>query len=536
MNFESLGLIEPILKALQKEGYEKPTPIQEQAIPIVLNGRDLLGCAQTGTGKTAAFALPVIQLLHKKQQPNSGKRVIQALVLTPTRELAIQIEESFKAYGNFTKLQNLVIFGGVGQFPQTQALKRGVDVLIATPGRLLDLMNQGFIDLRDLEIFILDEADRMLDMGFIHDVKKVIAKLPQKRQSLFFSATMPPEIQRLSATILTNPLKVEVTPPATTAEKINQSIYYLDKAEKKSMLLHVLSDHTIERALVFTRTKHGANKVVKDLQSKGITAEAIHGNKSQSARQQALKNFKNKATRVLVATDIAARGIDVDDLTHVINYEIPNVPETYVHRIGRTGRAGASGIAISFCEAEEVSYIKDIQKLTGLMIPHGEDRGQIPMPSFDITKGLPAPPEHSGRGQRQGQRHKGPKPAGDRKQGQPKGQSSQRSDNRSGDNRNNDNRRNDNRNNDNRRNDTRNSAGRNGESRNADNRGGDNRNNDNRRNNNRSGNNRNNDNRRKNDRQGGQPKTEQTNTSSSSPSESTPAKKGWGSFFKRFRS
>jgi ATP-dependent RNA helicase RhlE len=419
-------------------------------------------------------------------------------------------------------------------------------VLIATPGRLLDLMNQGFIDLRQLEIFILDEADRMLDMGFIHDVKKVIVKLPATRQSLFFSATMPPEIQRLSATILTNPKKVEVTPPATTAEKINQSIYYLDKAEKKSMLLHVLSDHTIERALVFTRTKHGANKVVKDLQSKGITAEAIHGNKSQSARQQALKNFKNKATRVLVATDIAARGIDVDDLTHVINYEIPNVSETYVHRIGRTGRAGASGIAISFCEAEEVSYIKDIQKLTGLIIPHGEDRGQVPMPSFDINKGLPAPPEHSGRGQRQGQRHKGPKPAGDRKQGQPKGQSSQGSDNRSGDNRKNDNRRNDNRNNDsrnndNRCNDNRTSGGRNGESRNADNRsgdnrGGDNRNNDNRRTNNRNGNNRNNDNRRKNDRQGGQPKTEQANTSSSSPSENAPAKKGWGSFFKRFRS
>ena len=436
MNFESLGLIEPILKALQKEGYEKPTPIQEQAIPIVLNGRDLLGCAQTGTGKTAAFALPVIQLLHQKHQPQNGKRVIQALVLTPTRELAIQIEESFKAYGNFTKLQNLVIFGGVGQFPQTQALKRGVDVLIATPGRLLDLMNQGFVDLKHLEIFILDEADRMLDMGFIHDVKKVIAKLPQKRQSLFFSATMPPEIQKLSSTILTNPLKVEVTPPATTAEKINQSIYYLDKADKKTMLLHVLSDHTIERALVFTRTKHGANKVVKDLQSKGITAEAIHGNKSQNARQLALKNFKNKATRVLVATDIAARGIDVDDLTHVINYEIPNVAETYVHRIGRTGRAGASGIAISFCEAEEVSYIKDIQKLTGLIIPHGEDRGQLPKPSFDITKGVPAPPEHSGRGQRQGQgqRHGAPRQGGGggggRKPNNHRGQHSRSNDNR----------------------------------------------------------------------------------------------------------
>jgi ATP-dependent RNA helicase RhlE len=535
MNFESLGLIEPILKALQKEGYEKPTPIQEQAIPIVLNGRDLLGCAQTGTGKTAAFALPVIQLLHQKQQPQNGKRVIQALVLTPTRELAIQIEESFKAYGNFTKLQNLVIFGGVGQFPQTQALKRGVDVLIATPGRLLDLMNQGFIDLRHLEIFILDEADRMLDMGFIHDVKKVIAKLPQKRQSLFFSATMPPEIQRLSATILTNPLKVEVTPPATTAEKINQSIYYLDKADKKTMLFHVLSDHTIERALVFTRTKHGANKVVKDLQSKGITAEAIHGNKSQNARQLALKNFKNKATRVLVATDIAARGIDVDDLTHVINYEIPNVPETYVHRIGRTGRAGASGIAISFCEAEEVSYIKDIQKLTGVIIPQGENRGQLPGPSFDITRGVPAPPEHSGRGQRQGGQRQGgqrqgqgqrqggqrqggqrqgtPKSGGDRRAGNNQGADSRGSDNRTGDNRN-------------------------GEKRsNNSNRSSDNRNNDNRRSDNRNSNSRSGENRRNNERQGNKPKGEQANaTPASGQGESTPKQKSWGSFFKRFRS
>jgi ATP-dependent RNA helicase RhlE len=434
MNFESLGLIEPLLKALHQEGYEKPTPIQQQAIPIVLKGTDLLGCAQTGTGKTAAFALPVIQQLHNRGIEQKGKRPIRSLILTPTRELAIQIEESFKAYGRNTALKYLVIFGGVGQFPQTQALRSGTDVLIATPGRLLDLMNQGFIDLRNLEIFILDEADRMLDMGFIHDVKKVIAKLPQKRQSLFFSATMPPEIQKLSATILTNPMKVEVTPPATTAEKINQSIYYLDKADKKTMLLHVLSDHTIERALVFTRTKHGANKVVKDLQSKGITAEAIHGNKSQNARQLALKNFKNKATRVLVATDIAARGIDVDDLTHVINYEIPNVPETYVHRIGRTGRAGASGIAISFCEAEEVSYIKDIQKLTGVIIPQGEDRGQLPKPSFDITRGIAPPPANGGRGQRQGQaqRHGAPRQGGGggRKPNNHRGQHSRSNDNR----------------------------------------------------------------------------------------------------------
>ncbi len=383
MNFNSLGLIEPLLKALHHEGYEKPTPIQQQAIPIVLEGTDLLGCAQTGTGKTAAFALPVIQLLHKRTTDLKSKRPIRSLILTPTRELAIQIDESFKAYGRHTDLKYLVIFGGVGQFPQTQALKSGTDVLIATPGRLLDLMNQGFIDLRQLEIFILDEADRMLDMGFIHDVKRVIAKLPTKRQSLFFSATMPPEIQRLSSTILTNPKKVEVAPPATTAEKIAQCIYYVNRADKKNMLLHILSDKTIERALVFTRTKHGANKVVKDLQKSGITSEAIHGNKSQNARQLALKNFKSKTTRVLVATDIAARGIDVDDLTHVINFEIPNVPETYVHRIGRTGRAGASGIAISFCEAEEVEYVRDIQKLTGIKIPEGENRGSTPMPDFD---------------------------------------------------------------------------------------------------------------------------------------------------------
>ncbi len=404
MNFESLGLIEPLLKALHQEGYENPTPIQQQAIPIVLQGTDLLGCAQTGTGKTAAFALPVIQQLHTRPIDQKGKRPIRALILTPTRELAIQIEESFKAYGRHTPLKYLVIFGGVGQFPQTQALRSGTDVLIATPGRLIDLMNQGFIDLRSLEIFILDEADRMLDMGFIHDVKRVIAKLPAKRQSLFFSATMPPEIQRLSATILTNPRKVEVAPPATTAEKIAQCIYYVNRADKKQLLMHVLSDSTIERALVFTRTKHGANKVVKDLLKESITAEAIHGNKSQNARQLALKNFKNKTTRVLVATDIAARGIDVDDLTHVINYEIPNVPETYVHRIGRTGRAGASGIAISFCEAEEIAYVKDIQKLTGVMIPEGEDRGRAPLPDFDTTKSIPAAPASRQNNQRSAQR------------------------------------------------------------------------------------------------------------------------------------
>jgi ATP-dependent RNA helicase RhlE len=380
MTFESLGLIEPILKALQHEGYERPTPIQAKAIPYILDQRDILGCAQTGTGKTAAFALPVIQLLFQNQQHNKQKH-IRALALTPTRELAIQIHESFKAYGKFAHLHDTVVFGGVGQEPQTRALKKGVDVLIATPGRLLDLMNQGYVDLSKLEVFILDEADRMLDMGFIHDVKRVIAKIPVKRQTLFFSATMPPEIQKLSSSILSNPVKVEVTPPATTAEKITQQIYYIDKNTKKLMLIKLLENPEIDRALVFTRTKHGANKVVKDLIKAGITAEAIHGNKSQNARQLALRNFKESKTRVLVATDIAARGIDVDDLAFVINYEIPNVPETYVHRIGRTGRAGASGMAISFCEEEEVAYIRDIQKLTGIVLPLAPDS---PEPQFKL--------------------------------------------------------------------------------------------------------------------------------------------------------
>ncbi|MFN0032413.1 MAG: DEAD/DEAH box helicase [Flavobacteriales bacterium] len=369
MTFESLGLVEPILKALNNEGYEKPTPIQAQAIPVVLENRDLIGCAQTGTGKTAAFAIPIIQNLYNKKQNVQGKRDIKVLILTPTRELAIQIADSFSAYGKFAGLHNTVIFGGVGQHPQTVALRKGVDILIATPGRLLDLMDQGFVNLKTLEVFVLDEADRMLDMGFIHDVKKIISHLPVKRQTLFFSATMPPEIVKLSSSILTSPVKVEVTPQATTAQTVNQSLYYVEKGDKKDLLAHIMSDRSIERALVFTRTKHGANKVVKDLLTRGIKAEAIHGNKSQSARQLALKNFKDKTTRVLVATDIAARGIDVDDLTHVINYELPNVPETYVHRIGRTGRAGASGTAISFCESEERAYLKDIQKLISQQIP-----------------------------------------------------------------------------------------------------------------------------------------------------------------------
>ena len=400
MLFNELPLIEPLLKALETEGYVHPTPIQEQSIPVILEQRDLLGCAQTGTGKTAAFALPILQRLfadkvaaggnmndrnHKTPQ---GHKPVRALILTPTRELAIQIGESFTAYGRHTGVRNLVIFGGVSQHAQTEALKRGTDVLVATPGRLLDLMNQGFISLRDISIFVLDEADRMLDMGFIHDVKKVIAKLPSKRQTLFFSATMPPEIAGLADSILTDPAKVAVTPVASTAEKVSQAVYFVDKKDKKHLLIHLLKDKDITSALIFTRTKHGANRVAGDLSKAGIRAEAIHGNKSQNARQAALGNFKNGRIRVLVATDIAARGIDIEELSHVINFELPNIPETYVHRIGRTGRAGASGIAWSFCEAEEIPYLKDIQKLTGQLIPVVTDHPY----AADLTApGLPQP-------------------------------------------------------------------------------------------------------------------------------------------------
>lgn len=373
MTFENLNLIEPILKALQNEGYTNPTPIQQQAIPIVLSGKDILGCAQTGTGKTAAFGIPILQRMT--QANYSGRKVVRALVLTPTRELAIQIDDSFKTYGKHTPIRSTVIYGGVGQQAQVDAIKRGVDILVATPGRLLDLMNQGYIDLHTIEYFVLDEADRMLDMGFIHDVNKVIAKLPKKRQSLFFSATMPPPIVKLAAAILHQPAKVEVTPVSSTAERINQEVYFVSKEKKRDLLIEVLSDENIERALVFTRTKYGADKVAKMLTKVGIRSQAIHGDKSQTARQTALSNFKAKKTRVLVATDIAARGIDIDDLTHVINFEIPNIPESYVHRIGRTGRAGADGKAIAFCDAEEKTYLKDIQKLIGRTIPSKEYLG-----------------------------------------------------------------------------------------------------------------------------------------------------------------
>lgn len=369
MTFEQLKLIPPILKALAKENYRQPTPIQEQAIPPVLAGRDLFGCAQTGTGKTAAFLLPIIQLLSAQQGRPSGKRVIRSLILTPTRELAIQISDNFKSYGRFSNLRSAVILGGVSQKAQEQALEQGMDILIATPGRLIDLMNQGFADLRHVQILVLDEADRMLDMGFIHDMRRIIAKLPAKRQTLFFSATMPPEITSLVDSLLTNPMKIEITPVSSTAERIKQTLYFVDKPNKLPLLIDLLQDKSIESALVFTRTKHGADRLVRGLTKATITAQAIHGDKSQNARQAALNNFKQGVTRMLVATDIAARGIDIEELSHVINYNLPNIPETYVHRIGRTGRAGLSGIAISFCEYEEIPYLKDIEKLIKQKIP-----------------------------------------------------------------------------------------------------------------------------------------------------------------------
>jgi len=391
MTFEKLDLIEPILKALQHEGYTQPTPIQEISIPIVLKGQDLLGCAQTGTGKTAAFALPIMQQLYLKKGNDRVPRKIKALIVTPTRELAIQIGESFAAYGRFMNLRHTVVFGGVPQGQQVGALKQGVDILIATPGRLLDLQTQGYIKLNDLNIFVLDEADRMLDMGFIHDIKKLLKLIPVKRQSLFFSATMPESIRVLAENILTDPEEVSVTPEATTAETIQQEMYFVDAENKKDLLIHILKDKSIQTALVFTRTKHGADKVQRFLDKAKIKAEAIHGNKSQNARQNALRNFKDRTTRVLVATDIAARGIDIDDLNLVINYEIPNIPETYVHRIGRTGRAGLEGKAVSFCDAEEREFLKDIQKLISLQIPVVNDH---PFPAVNIPadgKGKPKP-------------------------------------------------------------------------------------------------------------------------------------------------
>ena len=363
MNFEKLNIITPILKALDMEGYTAPTPIQQEAIPVILEGKDLLGCAQTGTGKTAAFAIPILQMLQREKKNDRDRRVIRALILTPTRELAIQIDECLQSYGRFTGIKHTVVFGGVSQIPQTNMLKSGIDILVATPGRLLDLMNQKYISLDNIRMLVLDEADRMLDMGFSHDVKKIIARIPSERQTMLFSATMPVEIKTLVNTILKQPVKVEVAPVSSTVDAIEQKVYFVERKDKKSLLINLLKDISIHSALVFTRTKHGADKVVRDLTRAGVSAQAIHGNKSQTARQTALENFKLKRTRVLVATDIAARGIDVQEISHVINFDMPNIPETYVHRIGRTGRAGLTGIALSFCDTEEKEYLRDIQKL-----------------------------------------------------------------------------------------------------------------------------------------------------------------------------
>lgn len=369
MTFNDLKLIEPILKAIEKQGYTQPTPIQEKAIPILLQKKDLLGCAQTGTGKTAAFTIPILQHLSKTTDAQHHSRRIKALIITPTRELALQIDENISGYAEYLKLRNTVIFGGVKQGAQVNRLKQGVDILTATPGRLLDLINQGFITLKHIEYFVLDEADQMLDMGFIHDIKKVLAKLPQQRQSLFFSATMAPAIVELSKQILGNPERVTIQPEQTTAEKVEQAVYRVAKGDKIKLLAHLIEEKNVKSTLVFSRTKHGANKIVKLLDRENISSAAIHGNKSQAARVKALDGFKAGDIKVLVATDIAARGIDVEELSLVVNYDLPNIPETYVHRIGRTGRAKASGESISFCDAEEIGYLRDIQKLIKQEVP-----------------------------------------------------------------------------------------------------------------------------------------------------------------------
>ncbi len=382
-DFSQLNLIEPLQRAVSQSGYSTPTPIQLAAIPPLLEGNDLLGVAQTGTGKTAAFALPILQRLagdSRRAQPRHAR----VLVLTPTRELAIQIYDSFRDYGRFLRLRFSVIFGGVGQGPQVQSLSQGVDVLVATPGRLLDLIQQKYLNLGGLEVFVLDEADRMLDMGFIHDIRKIVALLPPRRHNLFFSATMPPDIQKLAATLLTNPVRVEVTPVSSTAELINQSVMFVERSKKKDLLKHLLKDKSYQRVIVFTRTKRGANQVSEVLEKTGVSSAAIHGNKSQSARQKALESFRKGHIRVLVATDIAARGIDIDDITHVINFELPNVSESYVHRIGRTARAGAKGHAVSFCDAEERAFLRDIEKLIGRGVPLVSDQ---PFHSESVEKG-----------------------------------------------------------------------------------------------------------------------------------------------------
>jgi len=384
MTFEKLNLIQPLQTAISNEGYTIPTPIQAQAIPVILERKDLVGCAQTGTGKTAAFAVPILQILSAEKKSHGSKRKIKSLILTPTRELALQISESFNAYGRHTGLKNAVVFGGVSQRAQTLKLRHGVDILIATPGRLLDLINQGYINLKSINIFVLDEADRMLDMGFINDVKKIIEKIPTQRQTLLFSATMPSEITKLANSILKNPIKIEVSPELKTVEAVKQAVYFVTKSDKKKLLLHILKNENIESALVFTRTKRGADLVTKILNEAKIHSDSIHGNKSQQARQRALNNFKLNKTRVLVATDIAARGIDIEKLSHVFNYDIPEFAEAYIHRIGRTARAGLGGTALSFCDPQELSYLSSINKMIKQPISVIDDH---PFKMIDIKTG-----------------------------------------------------------------------------------------------------------------------------------------------------
>ncbi|NFV79631.1 DEAD/DEAH box helicase [Magnetospirillum aberrantis] len=398
--FSELGLAEPLIRALDAEGYTTPTPIQAQAIPHLLEGRDVLGIAQTGTGKTAAFALPILHRLNADRR-RPAARTTRVLILTPTRELAVQIGEGFAAYGKNVRFKRAVIFGGVGQVPQVQAVAPGIEVLVATPGRLIDLMDQGHLTLTGVEMLVLDEADRMLDMGFIHAVRKIAAKLPKKRQTLLFSATMPDSVAELAAGLLHDPVRVEVTPVATTAEKIDQKVLFVTRDNKRALLVDLLRDKAVGRAIIFTRTKHGANRVAEALSKSGVAADAIHGNKSQGARQKALNAFKTGDIRALVATDIAARGIDVDGITHVINFELPNEPESYVHRIGRTARAGADGIALSLCDAEEVAYLRQIEKTIRMPVPvevehewHAEGIHKI-----HVSKGpAPKPPAQGQRG------------------------------------------------------------------------------------------------------------------------------------------
>jgi ATP-dependent RNA helicase RhlE len=413
-SFADLGLSAPLLRAVSAENYTTPTPIQAKAIPHLLAGRDLLGCAQTGTGKTAAFALPILyRLSNDARRP--GSKACRVLVLTPTRELAAQIRDSFATYGRYLKLSCTVVFGGVGQGQQVQSLARGVDVLVATPGRLLDLMGQGLVRLDRLEVFVLDEADRMLDMGFVHDVRKVIAALPERRQSLFFSATMLPEVVRLAGTILNDPVRVQAHPVGSTVELVEQRVMFVDKAGKLPLLGRLLKDDGVGRALVFTRTKHGADRVVRQLARDGVPAEAIHGNKSQNARTRALERFRTGAGRVLVATDIAARGIDVDGITHVINYDLPNIPESYVHRVGRTARAGRSGVAISFCDGEERAYLRDIEALTKTKIQVVADQPRhaaASAPPSPAARAMPPPTTPRASRSRPRRRTKAARPAG----------------------------------------------------------------------------------------------------------------------------